>query len=129
MYKIKNGKKEKLPYPTHQEFAEMQKNEFNQPNTELSINDKLMLIANSVEVIKPTTKSILPFKLGYKWQPIYNGSAIVWESVKDENAIGTINNPIYYVDDSPLIDNGFYIKEDGKTYIYMQGEWIELEVD
>lgn len=67
----------------------------------------------------------LPVKLGYKWQMVSSNGAIVWESVVDENAIGTNeNNAIIYFDGCPLINNAFYKFADGSIKVWM-GEWVD----
>ena len=47
------------------------------------------------------------------------------EYVKQQNPVGTQDNPIEYYDGVPLIDNAYYIK-DGKRQVYMDGTWTEF---
>lgn len=71
------------------------------------------------------TQIDLPIKLGYRWQMVSNNGAIVWESVVDENAIGTsTENAIIYYDDVPRINNAFYRMPDGSYAVYMAGEFV-----
>lgn len=97
---------------TPEEIAEMQQN---QPETaaELLTNDKkleLMLAAIPEEPMP----DIEP-KLGYKWQPIYTpSSGFAWELVEDPTALGTQNNPRYWVI-GLAVRLGHYYTTDGVT--------------
>ena len=82
---------------TAEEIAEVQAMnlESAQPE-ELTDEKKLSLFLASI----PTqdTPSVEP-KLGYKWQPMYSSTAgFAWELVEDPTALGTKNNPWYWVD-------------------------------
>lgn len=106
-------------------MAEMQAKELAEQDAEIPYEEKLKMFVESIPAEKP--ESGLPFKLGYVWKPRYNGNAYVWELVADPDAIGTMENPIYYVDDGsiPKINNAFYII-DGVRYVYMDGQFIEF---
>lgn len=122
---------------TPEEMAEAQKVELEQlmsvqPTT---IEEKIQMLAEQIteEFPEGTIQSRdmsgtiqLPFKVGYRWEKKLNGTQIVYESVADPNALGTKDNPIYFTEESPLIDNAFYVK-DGQTFVYMSGEFIEWE--
>lgn len=65
-------------------------------------------------------------KLGYDWKITRVGNLEVKkEYTKQENPVGTRDNPIEYYDGVPLIDNAYYIK-DGKRQVYIDGEWTEF---
>lgn len=65
-------------------------------------------------------------KLGYDWKITRIGNLEAKkEYTKQENPVGTRDNPIEYYDGVPLIDNAYYIK-DGKRQVYMSGEWTEF---
>lgn len=68
-------------------------------------------------------------KLGFDWVETYVGDVVVKkEYVEQENPVGTsADNPIRYEEGVPLINNAFYLREDGKIYVYMDG-WVEWEV-
>lgn len=97
---------------TPKEIAEMQQN---QPETaaELLTNDKkleLMLAAIPEEPMPDSEP-----KLGYKWQPIYTpSSGFAWELVEDPTALGTQNNPRYWVI-GLAVRLGHYYTTDGVT--------------
>lgn len=97
---------------TVDEIAEMQQN---QPETaaELLTNDKkleLMLAAIPEEPMPDSEP-----KLGYKWQPIYTpSSGFAWELVEDPTALGTQNNPRYWVI-GLAVRLGHYYTTDGVT--------------
>lgn len=97
---------------TPEEIAEMQQN---QPETaaELLTNDKkleLMLAAIPEEPMPDSEP-----KLGYKWQPIYTpSSGFAWELVEDPTALGTQNNPRYWVI-GLAVRLGHYYTTDGVT--------------
>lgn len=66
-------------------------------------------------------------KLGYDWLIISVNNVVVRkEYVEQENPAGAESNPIRYTDDVPLINNAFYLKDDGKLYVWMD-EWIAWE--
>lgn len=97
---------------TPEEIAEMQQN---QPETaaESLTNDKkleLMLAAIPEEPMPDSEP-----KLGYKWQPIYApSSGFAWELVEDPTALGTQNNPRYWVI-GLAVRLGHYYTTDGVT--------------
>lgn len=97
---------------TPEEIAEMQQN---QPETvaESLTNDKkleLMLAAIPEEPMPDSEP-----KLGYKWQPIYTpSSGFAWELVEDPTALGTQNNPRYWVI-GMAVRLGRYYTTDGVT--------------
>ena len=65
-------------------------------------------------------------KLGYSWKITRVGNLEVKkEYTKQENPVGTRDNPIEYYDGVPLIDNAYYLK-DGKRQVYMDGTWTEF---
>ncbi len=73
-----------------------------------------------------TTETTQSDKLGYDWVITRVGSLEVKkEYIKQENPVGTKDNPITYYDGVPLIDNAYYLR-DGKRYVYMSGEWTEF---
>ena len=97
---------------TVDEIAEMQQN---QPETvaESLTNDKkleLMLAAIPEEPMPDSEP-----KLGYKWHPIYTpSSGFAWELVEDPTALGTQNNPRYWVI-GLAVRLGHYYTTDGVT--------------
>lgn len=97
---------------TPEDIAEMQQN---QPETaaESLTNDKkleLMLAAIPEEPMPDSEP-----KLGYKWQPIYTpSSGFAWELVEDPTALGTQNNPRYWVI-GLAVRLGHYYTTDGVT--------------
>lgn len=86
----------------------------------LSDEDKLRLMLDSVPVNVPeeTENNELPFKLGYKWQPVYSGTAFGWELIVDPDAIGTADNPIIWTAGVRLIPNAYYLHANVR-YVYM----------
>lgn len=97
---------------TPEEIAEMQQN---QPETvaESLTNDKKLelLLAAIPEEPMPDSEP----KLGYKWQAIYTpSSGFAWELVEDPTALGTQNNPRYWVI-GLAVRLGHYYTTDGVT--------------
>ena len=97
----------------------------------IGFDDAMRIIANNIKITLPNneekplsdivnTSVDLPFKVGYRWE--LQGTSFVL--VKDENALGTQENPIIYTEDVQMFDNAFY-KKDGKLFVYMSGELIE----
>lgn len=73
-----------------------------------------------------TTETTQSDKLGYNWKITKIGNLEAKkEYTKQENPVGTRDNPIAYYDGVPLIDNAYYLKN-GKRYVYMSGEWTEF---
>lgn len=73
-----------------------------------------------------TTETTQSDKLGYDWTITKIGNIEAKkEYVKQQNPVGTRDNPIEYYDGVPLIDNAYYLR-DGKRYVYMSGEWMEF---
>ncbi len=97
---------------TPEEIAEMQQN---QPDTapEKLTNDKkleLMLAAIPEEPMPDSEP-----KLGYKWQPMYTpSSGFAWELVEDPAALGTKQNPRYWLA-GMTARLGHYYTVDGKV--------------
>lgn len=79
-------------------------------------NDKLSVLLETITVKIPECANneegliSLPFKLGYKWKPVYdnNTGTITYESVQVQNAIGLETNPIMFYPGVTLIPNAFY---------------------
>lgn len=90
---------------------------------ELTRDEKVDLILAAIPTNAPegTTGTDLPFKLGYKWKPAYNGNAFAWELVPDPDAIGTADNPIIWVAGVRLIPNAYYLYQNVR-YVYMGAE-------
>lgn len=80
---------------TPEEIAEMQQNQPDTVPEELTTEKKLELMLAAIpEEPMPDSEP----KLGYKWQPIYTpSSGFAWELVEDPTALGTQNNPRYWV--------------------------------
>lgn len=57
-------------------------------------------------------------KIGYQINGIEDG---VYEVVKTEYGA---DNPIIWEEGMTLVDNQFYLKPDGKVYVWM-GDWVE----
>ena len=87
---------------------------------ELTREQKLDLMLATIPTNAPEgiTGTDLPFKLGCKWQPAYNGNAFVWELVHDPDAIGTADNPIYWTAGVRLIPNAYYMYQNVR-YVYV----------
>lgn len=102
----------------------------------LSDADLVDLVVNNYNIeingeTKPVSEAIgteieLPVKVGFKWEVVLTGNTFSYQLVEDPGAIGTIDNPIYYYEGCPLINNAFYIK-DGGMFVYMDGEFVSWE--
>lgn len=97
---------------TPEEIAEMQQNQPDTVPEELTTEKKLELMLAAIpEEPMPDSES----KLGYKWQPIYTpSSGFAWELVEDPTALGTQNNPRYWVI-GLAVRLGHYYTTDGVT--------------
>lgn len=73
---------------------------------------KLML-ATIPEAPMPTVEQ----KVGYKWKPMYTSSAwFAWELVKDPNAFGTMENPMYWLP-GKAVKMGYHYTDGVTTYV------------
>nr|DAH85629.1 MAG TPA: hypothetical protein [Caudoviricetes sp.] len=97
---------------TPEEIAEMQQNQPDTVPEELTTEKKLELMLAAIpEEPMPDSDP----KLGYKWQPIYTpSSGFAWELVEDPTALGTQNNPRYWVI-GLAVRLGHYYTTDGVT--------------
>lgn len=97
---------------TPEEIAEMQQNQPDTVPEELTTEKKLeLMLATIPEEPMPDSEP----KLGYKWQPIYTpSSGFAWELVEDPTALGTQNNPRYWVI-GLAVRLGHYYTTDGVT--------------
>lgn len=97
---------------TPEEIAEMQQNQPDTATEELTTEKKLELMLAAIpEEPMPDSEP----KLGYKWQPIYTpSSGFAWELVEDPTALGTQNNPRYWVI-GLAVRLGHYYTTDGVT--------------
>lgn len=84
---------------------------------ELTNNKKLELMLASIpEEPKP---SVAP-KVGYKWQPMYTASAgFAWELVEDPNALGTMENPLYWLP-GKAVKMGYHYTDGTTTYVALE---------
>lgn len=97
---------------TPEEIAEMQQNQPETASESLTNDKKLELMLAAIpEEPMPDSEP----KLGYKWQPIYTpSSGFAWELVEDPTALGTQNNPRYWVI-GLAVRLGHYYTTDGVT--------------
>lgn len=97
---------------TSEEIAEMQQNQPDTVPEDLTNDKKLELMLAAIpEEPMPDSEP----KLGYKWQPIYTpSSGFAWELVEDPTALGTQNNPRYWVI-GLAVRLGHYHTTDGVT--------------
>ena len=97
---------------TPEEIAEMQQNQPDTVTEALTTEKKLELMLAAIpEEPMPDSEP----KLGYKWQPMYTpSSGFAWELVEDPTALGTQNNPRYWVI-GLAVRLGHYYTTDGVT--------------
>lgn len=103
---------------TAAELAAMQHREQESTTPALTSDKKLELLLASIhEEPIPDTEP----KLGYKWQPMYTPSnGFAWELVEDPTALGTKQNPRYWVA-GMAVRTGHYYTPDGVTlYLALQ---------
>ena len=84
---------------------------------ELTNEKKLELVLATIpEAPMPTVEP----KVGYKWQPMYTASAgFAWELVKDPNALGTMENPLYWIADM-AVKTGYHYTDGVTTYVALE---------
>lgn len=72
-----------------------------------------LMIAAIPEAPMPTEEP----KVGYKWQPMYTpSSGFAWELVKDPNAFGTKENPLYWLS-GKAVKMGYHYTDGVTTYV------------
>ena len=80
----------------------------------LTDEKKLRLFLDSIPTAD--TPSVEP-KVGYKWKPVYSGTAgFAWELVEDPDALGTMNNPLVWLPGAS-VKMGYHYTSGGKTYL------------
>lgn len=113
MYRILNGAKIKV---TTEEIEAMQEMEMAEESTIEPLTDakKLeLMLATIPEAPMPTVEP----KVGYKWQPMYTpSSGFAWELVKDPNALGTMENPLYWWPEK-AVKTGYHYTDGTTTYV------------
>lgn len=101
---------------TAEEIAKMQEISMAAETTiePLTSEKKLeLLLAIIPEAPMPTVEP----KVGYKWQPMYAASSgFAWELVKDPNALGTLENPLYWLP-SKAVKMGYHYTDGTTTYV------------
>lgn len=103
---------------TAAEIAAMQAAQMEADVPEGLTNEKKLelLLAAIPEESKP---SVAP-KVGYKWQPMYTASAgFAWELVGDPNALGTMENPLYWIADM-AVKTGYHYTDGATTYVALE---------
>ena len=72
-----------------------------------------LMLATIPEAPMPTVEP----KVGYKWQPMYTTNAgFAWELVKDPNALGTMENPLYWLS-GKAVKMGYHYTDGTTTYV------------
>lgn len=100
---------------TPAEIAAMQAAQMGSDVPEELTNEKKLelMLASIPEEPKP---SVAP-KVGYKWKPMYTTAAgFAWELVKDPNALGTMENPLYWIA-GMAVKTGYRYTDGTKTYV------------
>lgn len=100
---------------TAEEIAAMQTAQMeNDVPEELTNKKKLeLMLATIPEAPMPTVEA----KVGYKWQPMYTSSAgFAWELVEDPNALGTMENPLYWLPEK-AVKMGYHYTDGTTTYV------------
>lgn len=102
-----------------EEIAAMQKAQTYDRAVEPLTNErKLELILESI----PTqdTPSVEP-KLGYRWKPMYSSTAgFAWELVEYPTALGTRQNPWYWVEGMAIKTGHHYTSNGAAVYIALE---------
>lgn len=100
---------------TAEEIAAMQTAQMENDVPEELTNEKKLelLLATIPEAPMPTAEP----KVGYKWQPMYAASSgFAWELVKDPNALGTLENPLYWLP-SKAVKMGYHYTDGTTKYV------------
>lgn len=103
---------------TPKEIAKIQQNQPDTMPEELTNSRKLELMLAAIpEEPMPDSEP----KLGYKWQPMYTpSSGFAWELVEDPTALGTRQNPWYWVDGMAVKMGHHYTSNGAAVYIALE---------
>lgn len=103
---------------TPEEIAKIQQNQPDTMPEELTNSRKLELMLAAIpEEPMPDSEP----KLGYKWQPVYTpSSGFAWELVEDPTALGTRQNPWYWVDGMTVKTGHHYTSNGTAVYIALE---------
>lgn len=104
---------------TAEEIAAMQESSMAAESTIEPLTDakKLeLLLATIPEEPMPTVEP----KVGYRWRPMYTASAgFAWELVKDPNALGTMENPLYWLP-GKAVKMGYHYTDGTTIYVALE---------
>lgn len=104
---------------TAEEIAAMQEAQLEmEHNIEpLTDSDKLALMLAAIpEEPVPT----LAPKVGYRWKPVYSSSAgFAWELVEDPDALGTLKNPLRWVEGHE-VRAGYHYTDGTRLYVALE---------
>lgn len=104
---------------TAEEIAAMQEAQLEmERNIEpLTDSDKLALMLAAIpgEPV-PTMEP----KVGYRWKPVYSSSAgFAWELVEDPDALGTLKNPLRWVEGRE-VKAGYHYTDGTRLYVALE---------
>lgn len=147
IYTEVDGKQVELTIPQLFELGyksydnEVREIEYELQDQSFDTSDKLSVLLETITVKVPEGIEdeegviVLPFKLGYKWKPVYdkNTGVITYETVQVPNALGLETNPIMFFDGVTLIPNAFYTYN-AMLYVYVgvkgtAGNWESVKDD
>lgn len=101
---------------TAEEIAAMQESSMAAKSTIEPLTDEKkleLMLATIPEAPMPTVEP----KVGYKWQPMYTpSSGFAWELVEDPNALGTMQNPLYWLP-GKAVKMGYHYTDGTTIYV------------
>lgn len=101
---------------TAEEIAEYQAAAFERKKTPepLTNERKIELLLDTIAAAP--TPTVEP-KVGYKWRPMYTSTAgFSWELVEDPTALGTMNNPLYWLT-GKAVKMGYHYTDGTTVYV------------
>lgn len=104
---------------TAEEIAEYQEAALEQAKTPepLTNERKIELLLDTIATAP--TPTVEP-KVGYRWQPMYTENAgFSWELVKDPNALGTMENPLYWLP-GKSVKMGYHYTDGTTIYVALE---------
>ena len=104
---------------TAAEIAAMQEISMAAETTIEPLTDEKKLKLMLATIPEAPTPTVEP-KVGYKWQPMYTSSAgFAWELVKDPNAFGTMENPLYWLS-GKAVKMGYHYTDGTTIYVALE---------
>lgn len=101
---------------TAEEIAAMQEAALNESGRMPPLTNERKMELFLADIPTQEMPTLAP-KIGYKWQPMYTpSSGFAWELVEDPTALGTMANPLYWIE-GKAIKAGYHYTDGSNKYV------------